>query len=730
MIALGETATDLHEAMYAVGFQDEVRMKRGLSSTQLWKLRAIRFASGCARAALSLAIMLVIAGLAYAAVETSKNAPVPPWSLQSWRHWWAADPNAAIIAAFTAVGNAASLGFGAFAVFWSTAAKEAESRHSERLSKTESELGRKIDLVDSNIRGLPDQIVEKFLSAIDARFAPQQAVGTRIHSSLPATPVRCMGRQLEVERVVDVVVNSVEPVAVSILGGPGMGKTTITRQVATEARVIERFGVRRYFIELESVQTLGDMRAVVAAALGSPESKPLWELFQELGPTPSLLVLDNLETVWEAYPKAIEDELARAANTPVSLLVSFRGTNPPAAPRWTLALVLEPLSAKWAQNLFLDIAPMVQASDDSFQPLLNALGGVPLAIELIARQAASFNNLNALWREWQRTGTALAKRRGAERNRTTSLDYSIELTLRSRQVSLEALQLLSAIAFLPGGIDEDAAIAICGDNYFISTRDLLEAGLAQQKGFRIDLLAPIREYVFKHLRVSEGLIEQLIDFYIRVGPRILDSPVDYKLNTIKEFIVNEAYNIPLIHFYAVHRRPTSAVVASARALYTIVDRAATYLDYGTEQQAAGIRIARGIATLFAYLFAQGVREKDYKKFAVYGLDQFRCELAIGKIMRSYYGTIISNIRSNVSKCPPEQQPEVNQILFEMEVIYNNRFGAGIEDIDLSDEQAGVDLIMSLSPSEIDRIAQTTFATDIPVDTAALRFVDTFALQPD
>ena len=75
-----------------------------------------------------------------------------------------------------------------------------------------------------------------------------------------------------------------------------MGKTTLTRQAANEAVVIERFRNRRWFVELETATDAQTFETAIVKALGlDPAAAKFDAAISLLGQTPGLLVLDNLE---------------------------------------------------------------------------------------------------------------------------------------------------------------------------------------------------------------------------------------------------------------------------------------------------------------------------------------------------------------------------------------------------------------------------------------------------
>jgi hypothetical protein len=69
------------------------------------------------------------------------------------------------------------------------------------------------------------------------------------HAEALLAPDRCLGRETEIATLTKIISSSVAT-AVTVLGPPGIGKTTLTRQVAVSKDVVTRFGRQRWLIKL------------------------------------------------------------------------------------------------------------------------------------------------------------------------------------------------------------------------------------------------------------------------------------------------------------------------------------------------------------------------------------------------------------------------------------------------------------------------------------------------
>lgn len=282
-----------------------------------------------------------------------------------------------------------------------------------------------------------------------------------------------------------------------VLGGPGIGKTTLVRQVATAALVVRRFGWRRWFVELDGVLDAEGLSRAVVRAVGLRTEATYDEAVAFLQSADGLLLLDNLETPWENDTLAVERLLSRIAESPrLSILGSLRGDQAPNGVRWSEVMSLKPLKYAQSRKLFLDISTGVSSRDPFLRRLLGALGGVPLAIELVALQATG--GAEELWREWQRDGAKVARRLGVEESRLTSLERSIELSITSRRMNEDAHRLLRIVGRLPAGLAAIDCQILVGKTSDQSARRLRGVGLAYRRESRLDLLPPIREHVKRH----------------------------------------------------------------------------------------------------------------------------------------------------------------------------------------------------------------------------------------
>jgi tetratricopeptide (TPR) repeat protein len=310
-------------------------------------------------------------------------------------------------------------------------------------------------------------------------------------------PVRCFGRDADVETLVGAL-NTDGQAALLVLGPAGIGKTTLTRQVATDSAIAKRFGVRRWLVALETTKDAATMQAAIVQATGHDAAATSFaQALASLSRQPCLVVLDNLETPWEQDQVAVQDTLQRLATTPgVSLLASLRGSAVPPTPRWTLRPTqLSPLGFDEAKRLFLELAPGVADGDPHLTEFLKELGGVPLAVELVALRAGPDSDLGELWTEWQHRRVALIAHPDLPpEHRLTSLARSLDLSWQSPRLRDDGQRLFRLLGQLPAGLADADRATLFGDAAAEAARQLRAVGLAFTREGRLGLLPPIRRY--------------------------------------------------------------------------------------------------------------------------------------------------------------------------------------------------------------------------------------------
>jgi Cdc6-like AAA superfamily ATPase len=116
---------------------------------------------------------------------------------------------------------------------------------------------------------------------------------------LPSEPKIFHGRESEVSDILELFGQGTPRIV--ILGAGGMGKTSLVRAILHHAEISAKYTQHRYFVACDSAANKVELAALIGAHLGLKHSKDLTPAvvrYFTSGP-PSILVLDNLETVWE-----------------------------------------------------------------------------------------------------------------------------------------------------------------------------------------------------------------------------------------------------------------------------------------------------------------------------------------------------------------------------------------------------------------------------------------------
>lgn len=304
----------------------------------------------------------------------------------------------------------------------------------------------------------------------------------------------CFGRDAVIRRLVGALIPRAAGGAALVYGGPGFGKTTVTENVAVHPDIIDRFGVRRWFVKLETVQTATGIIEAVAFAIGLEVKAGKGAVLAELGSKFSLLVLDNLETPWHADRVAVTSILSELrAESNLAFIASMRGDEPPTELCWDASIKLGVLDAPTSKEIFLAIAENINKTDPNLDFFLDWAAGIPLAINLIATCALGYSSLEGLRQDWNRYGPKLIMHKNNRGTHRRDLDVCIECSLKSPLLTRPGRRLFSLLGKLPAGIGLDDASALLGKDAPFAPRQLRLVGLLSEREGRLDLLPPIRQ---------------------------------------------------------------------------------------------------------------------------------------------------------------------------------------------------------------------------------------------
>ncbi|KZP09212.1 hypothetical protein FIBSPDRAFT_964138 [Athelia psychrophila] len=318
--------------------------------------------------------------------------------------------------------------------------------------------------------------------------------------SQPSPPDLWFGRDEIVSTLAEIITGNENP-RLAILGAGGMGKTATALHVIHHEAVVARYRDRIFFVACNAATSTELLASrilqVIGVSVGTKENR-LTALHLALkGAPPTLLLLDNLESLWDAEKDhtATRDLLQKIANSPSStLIITMRATTPPPGIRWTFFESLPPLSASSAKNLFLAInATFCDGSDDGnevLNELLMELDYVPLAIHLLAHVSTDLSPPFVL-KQWQKQRTRMLSLDSYTIDKSESVDLSISLSMESLDVgqNSDAIQLLGMLLEVIEKTFETAS-----SNLFL----LRKFALVYTTGAKLGVLSPIRHFILQH----------------------------------------------------------------------------------------------------------------------------------------------------------------------------------------------------------------------------------------
>ncbi|KAJ6513494.1 hypothetical protein DFH09DRAFT_1049366 [Mycena vulgaris] len=335
---------------------------------------------------------------------------------------------------------------------------------------------------------------------------------------LPSEPKIFHGREAELADILKLFMQ--ETPRIAILGAGGMGKTSLGRAVLHHPTVTGKYGQHRFFIACDSTSSKDELVILIGAHLGLKPTKNLAKvILHHFTTNPAcLLILDNLETLWESMEirRDIEEFLSLLTGVKhLALIITMRGTERPASVNWTRPFLpaLKPLTQAAARQTFIDIADDGHDSDDIDKVLL-LTDNMPLAIDLIAHLVDSEGCSQVLAR-WEEEKTSVIS---DGYDRRSNLDLSISMSLSSPRITSvpQCHDLLSLLSMLPDGLSDVELVKsrLPIKNILSCKAALLSTSLAysdDQRRFKV--LVPIREYMARSYPPMDYLVQALLNYF-------------------------------------------------------------------------------------------------------------------------------------------------------------------------------------------------------------------------
>lgn len=390
------------------------------------------------------------------------------------------------------------------------------------------------------------QIVHQRLSEIRQSGRQTQPVRTAATQTQGATavtvsaPSSLVGRESDLEALVECVLRGDRCVTVAGMGG--IGKTRVAVALQQAPPVAHRFG-RSLFIDLAAAQRSEDLTRLTATALelalpatasSSDQTARVREALANADAT--LLVIDNFEQMEPAARDVLADWLTAAPQTQV--LVTSRE---PLDLDEETVYELEPLAEDAAMLLFASRARAASRRftiDDSnrepIRQLVDRLDGLPLAIELAAAWVPMLSPSQLVQRLSQRF-RLLKGGRGKRRALRTVLDQSWELltpyerrALAHTAVFVKGFDVEAAehIVELPEGLDPDEPEAPWTLEVLRRLRQKSLIVTEQtDDGVRFRLFETIRDYAAERLQAegdSDAAAERHCAYYAELTAELAD----------------------------------------------------------------------------------------------------------------------------------------------------------------------------------------------------------------
>jgi tetratricopeptide (TPR) repeat protein len=357
-----------------------------------------------------------------------------------------------------------------------------------------------------------------------------------------------VGRSKELNELVQgLVSDGVGPIAV--LGPLGVGKSTVISKALHHADVVRRFGNQRHFVNCDGCTSTEAVLAAIYSAVGVDVTSAPLALEQVLAAGPLVLVLDNFETAWEADQTAAELLLGRLASVGgVALVVAVRGRERPAELPWKTVLQIEPFSPEAARECFLKVAGREFAVDPRLDELLSKLEFLPHAIALLAHQAQGEPDLSEIKSRWEAEASLMLVRRPGN-DRATSFEISCWLSIGSPRMTQDAMLALAVLSLMPVGIARSDLDGLGEIVSFDGATVLRKLGLAADDISRIRVLAPVREFASRSLRITNAARAALAAYMLKLivensGPfGSLDARGKYRRLAAEVPNVNEIFKI-------------------------------------------------------------------------------------------------------------------------------------------------------------------------------------------
>ncbi|KAH8814602.1 hypothetical protein DL96DRAFT_1504687 [Flagelloscypha sp. PMI_526] len=384
--------------------------------------------------------------------------------------------------------------------------------------------------LERELEDFKDRFSMKRLVEISVALLSQTGPSAKIiPQALPPSPKLVIGRDSVVEPIIQVILSFPEP-RVAILGPGGIGKTTIGTIVLHDSRIITAYPTR-YFVSSELAPTAELLVIRVADALAIPPSDRRTDLVSQIVDTirrdtyPVFLFIDNLETVWdiEEEQQKVDRflEVLSGASSKFAILITMRGAQKPKTSFPWDTSVLFGLDSSNSITMYEELSG--NPVDVPARELLLKLGGIPLAIKLLASMVEEGDDLAELLKAWLYHGPKALEIGGI--HRLSSLEQSVRLSVFSPRIDDTGRLVLGLIALMPDGLSTstpwlEGFESVLPEATFLQStlRTLRRAALLEKTGepSRWQMLPPIRQFCLQLIDPTSSAGVSLVRLYIEM----------------------------------------------------------------------------------------------------------------------------------------------------------------------------------------------------------------------
>jgi hypothetical protein len=141
----------------------------------------------------------------------------------------------------------------------------------------------------------------------DLRIAyDSNRLATPPDAAFPRATSHFLGRGGDIATIRDAMLRAPIPVAILVQGGPGIGKTTLTKAIGNHPDIVHHFGENdRWFVELEAVNSTAAMQDAIARAVGADPTRGFKATLAKLRQRPGLLVLVSVRRHLESIESVV-----------------------------------------------------------------------------------------------------------------------------------------------------------------------------------------------------------------------------------------------------------------------------------------------------------------------------------------------------------------------------------------------------------------------------------------